>query len=187
MADERRRARDDRESVTALEVEAQLWLYLGSDFDRHVNLLYSICEQKEFSSVSSEMARCPNCGVYVPVEKAFCPNCSEPMEAEERPNRAHSFSSDNLMATMRDDPEKYRQMAMPPAKKQPGTPAESTKPPAPAPASTNPPVAGLNYPNAASIPPPPAKSGNKNSLIIGISAVVIVVLVLVLLFAFKII
>lgn len=135
------------------------------------------------------MNKCQHCGVFVPAEKAFCPNCSEPMEAEERPNRAHSFSSDNLMATIRDDPEKYRQVLMPPVKQQQQTPpAEAAlKQPAPDPARVAPSIPGFSYPDAASIPPPPAKSGNKSSLILGISAVVIVVLVLVLLFAFKVI
>src|SRR3954471_24287431 len=89
------------------------------------------------------MIKCQNCGTFVPAEKAFCPNCSEPMEMEEKSNRNHSFSSD-MMSTIRDDPEKYREMLKQiksPAKKQPAPP-----PPAP--------------PAQASAPPPPAPLRN---------------------------
>jgi hypothetical protein len=55
------------------------------------------------------MNQCHNCGSYVPVEKAFCPNCSEPIEPEEAPNRATTSSSD-MVSTMRDDPENYREL-----------------------------------------------------------------------------
>ncbi|MDT5060240.1 MAG: Double zinc ribbon [Acidobacteriota bacterium] len=136
-----------------------------------------------------EMNKCQHCGTFVPAEKAFCPNCSEPMEPEETPNRAHSFSNE-MMATIRDDPEKYRQMLAPPVKKQEPKPAESRTPepiPTPAPVQQQPPVAGYNYPQAPPVPLPAAKSSNKGYLIFGISVVVILVLLFVILFAFKVI
>src|SRR3954463_3356931 len=92
------------------------------------------------------MIKCQNCGTFVPAEKAFCPNCSEPMEMEEKSNRNHSFSSD-MMSTIRDDPEKYREMLKQiksPVKKQP--PAAAPPPPAP-PAQVSPPP-----------PPPPVRN-----------------------------
>jgi hypothetical protein len=136
-----------------------------------------------------EMNKCKHCGTFVPAEKAFCPNCSEPMEPEETPNRAHSFSSD-MLATIRDDPEKYRQMLAPPVKKQQPAPAETKTPePAPTPAQVQPPppVVGSNYPQAPPVPLPTAKSNNKGYLIFGIVAVVILILLFVILFALKVI
>jgi hypothetical protein len=140
-------------------------------------------KQKEFLSVP-EMNKCQHCGTFVPAEKAFCPNCSEPMEPEDTSNRAHSFSSD-MLATIRDDPEKYRQMLQPPVKKQQPATAEP-KPPKPAPAPP-PPVVRNNYPQAPPAPLPVAKSSSKSYLVFGISAVVILILIFVLLLAFKVI
>jgi hypothetical protein len=137
----------------------------------------------------SEMNKCQHCGTFVPSEKAFCPNCSEPMEAEDTSHHAHSFSSD-MMSTIRDDPEKYRNLVVPPVKKeqQPATAEAKVPEPAPHPArAEQQPVAGSNYPEAANIPLPPAKSNNRSSLILGISIVVILVLVFVILYAYRII
>src|SRR5947199_10830783 len=108
------------------------------------------------------MIKCQHCGTFVPAEKAFCPNCSEPMEVEEKSNRNHSFSSD-MMSTIRDDPEKYREMLRDltkkkqqqqqqssPAPKQVKTPAAPPPQPPPPPPVANvgrpaaPPVAGYN-------------------------------------------
>jgi predicted nucleic acid-binding Zn ribbon protein len=134
-----------------------------------------------------EMNKCQHCGTFVPAEKAFCPNCSEPMEPEETPNRAHSFSNE-MMATIRDDPEKYRQMLVPPVKKQEPASVESKIPePIATPSQAQQPVAGYNYPQVPPAPLPVAKSSNKNYLIFGISAVVILILLFVILFAFKVI
>jgi hypothetical protein len=139
----------------------------------------------------SEMNKCQHCGTFVAAEKAFCPNCSEPMEAEDTSHRAHSFSSD-MMSTIRDDPEKYRNLLTPPVKKQEQQPAQTeaqTRAPDPNPVRSKPPAAdvGFKYPEAASIPPPPANSNNRSYLILGISIVVILVLLFVILFAYKII
>src|SRR2546423_14603432 len=83
------------------------------------------------------MIKCQHCGTFVPAEKAFCPNCSEPMELEEKSNRNHSFSSD-MMSTIRDDPEKYRELLnMLPGKKK--KPQQTPQPP---PQPTPPPVKG---------------------------------------------
>lgn len=137
----------------------------------------------------SEMNKCQHCGAFVPAEKAFCPNCSEPMEAEDSSHRAHSFSSD-MMATIRDDPEKYRNLMVPPVKKQqqPAPAKEQTPVPDsnPAPVQQQP-IVGFNYPKAANMPLPPAKSPNRSYLILGISIVVILVLLFVILFAYKVI
>src|SRR5947209_12982332 len=101
------------------------------------------------------MIKCQHCGTFVPAEKAFCPNCSEPMEVEEGPNRAHSFSAD-MMSTIRDDPEKYKELVLkPPAKKQPA-------PPPPPPQSTNvqPPAPAVNTQQPVAAPPPPVAGYN---------------------------
>jgi hypothetical protein len=136
------------------------------------------------------MNKCQHCGAFVPAEKAFCPNCSEPMEAEDTSHRAHSFSSD-MMATIRDDPEKYSNLLVPPVKKQQQSAQAEVKTPAP---DSNParehqqqPIIGSKYPEAANIPLPPAKSNNRSYLLLGISIVVILVLLFVILFAYKII
>jgi hypothetical protein len=112
------------------------------------------------------------------------------MEAEDSSHRAHSFSSD-MMATIRDDPEKYRHLVVPPVKKEQQQPAPA-EPQTPAPdsnpARAQPPtVVGFNYPQAANIPSPPAKSNNRSYLILGISVVVILILLFVILFAYKVI
>jgi hypothetical protein len=130
------------------------------------------------------MNKCQHCGTFVPAEKAFCPNCSEPMETEDTSNRAHSFSSD-MMATIRDDPEKYRNLVVPPVKKpQQPAPAEAQTPdPAPNPSRAQ----AINYPEAPRVPLPPAKSNNKSYLVFGVGIVIILVLLFVILFAYKII
>lgn len=132
----------------------------------------------------SEMNKCRHCGAFVPVEKAFCPNCSEPMEPEEAPNRPASFSSD-MMATMRDDPEQYREVLDTLKKKKAADAAAAAEapPPAPAPAPTS--AASYSAPQAAPYVAPPAK--NKSSVVLIISVVSILVLVVVLLLVFKVI
>ena len=156
----------------------------------------------------SQVIKCQNCGTYVPAEKAFCPNCSEPMEMEQKSDRSHSFSSD-MMSTIRDDPEKYREMLLKtPAKKQqqqqPPQPQQQQQPaaPAPPPVQVNtPPVTDRNVgrpaaatTTAAAAPAVPtaapalvAQTGGKRNLILGISAVALLAIVIVLLFVFKVI
>lgn len=145
----------------------------------------------------SQMIRCQHCGAFVPAEKAFCPNCSEPMEVEEKSNRSNSFSSD-MMSTIRDDPEKYKEMlreiAAKKKQKQQTPPAQgSTVQPPPVrnaeqlqqqqqPVAQ--PVAGYNQWQA---PPPVPQTNSKRNLILGISIVAIVAIVVVLLFVFKVI
>ncbi|HYG79059.1 MAG TPA: zinc ribbon domain-containing protein [Pyrinomonadaceae bacterium] len=153
----------------------------------------------------TETNKCGNCGAVVPAEKAFCPNCSEPMEPEEAPDRAAAMSSE-MMSTIRDDPESYKELLerlkkdRAAAKQNPSGPVQATpQPPAPAAA---PPVAppaspaqGYNYPPAApgypaqnypapNYPAPPAKGGGRY-VVLGIVAAV--VLIIILLFAFKVI
>jgi hypothetical protein len=128
------------------------------------------------------MNKCRHCGAFVPVEKAFCPNCSEPIEPEEAPNRAKSSSSD-MMATLRDDPENYRELLLSLKKKPAAEPAEAPSPD-PKPARSAPSVVGLSSSQTA--PPAPAKS-NKRNLVFIIGAVSILILLFVLLRAFKII
>ncbi len=146
----------------------------------------------------------------VPAEKAFCPNCSEPMEAEEAPDRADSMSSD-MMSTVRDDPESYKELldrlkatraaakkqAQAPGPAQPAPQAPQPAPQAPQPAPPVTPEAtppgGYNYqppaayyypPAAPAYPAPPAKGG-RLALVLGLAAAIL--LIVVLLFVFKVI
>jgi len=127
------------------------------------------------------------------------------MEVEEKSNRNHSFSSD-MMSTIRDDPEKYREMLRDltkkkqqqqqqssPAPKQVSTPAAAAPPPPPPPPPAPvanvgrpaaPPVAGYNQWQAA---PPAPQSNSKRNLILGISIVALVAIIVALLFVFKVI
>lgn len=140
----------------------------------------------------TETTKCTNCGAMVPAEKAFCPNCSEPMEAEEAPNRADSMSSD-MISTVRDDPESYKEL-LDKLKADRAAARQQAQAPGPAqPAPQAPPPAGYNYqqpaphnypPAAPAYPAPPAKGG-RLGLVIGLAAVIL--LVVVLLFVFKVI
>jgi hypothetical protein len=150
----------------------------------------------------NETNKCGNCGAIVPAEKAFCPNCSEPMEPEEAPNRAASMSSE-MMSTVRDDPESYKELLDRLKKDRaaarqnssgpnPVTPqAPQAAPPAPPPAAppvapAAPPAAAYNYPPAAPYyGAPPAKS-SKPYVVLGV-VVAAIILVVILLFAFKLI
>jgi len=141
------------------------------------------------------MIQCQHCGAFVPAEKAFCPNCSEPMEVEEKSNRSHSFSSD-MMSTIRDDPEKYREMLRDVAAKkqqqQSPPPAQgqvNTPPPVSAPQPATPPrPSPTAYNQWQAAPPVPApQSNSKRNLILGISVVAIAAIVIALLFVFKVI
>jgi len=150
----------------------------------------------------TETNKCGNCGALVPAEKAFCPNCSEPMEPEEAPNRAASLSSE-MMSTVRDDPESYKELLdrlkkdRAAAKKNPSGPVQATPQPPPTAAPPAAPPAGYNYPPAApgyapqnyppaqNYPAPPAKGG-KPYVVLGI-VVAALILVVILLFAFKLI
>ena len=134
------------------------------------------------------------------------------MEPEEAPNRAASMSSE-MMSTVRDDPESYKELLdrlkkdRAAAKKNPSGPVQAT-PQAPQPAPTAPPVAqpvapptppaaGYNYPPAApgyapqNYPPAqnypaPSAKGGKPYVILGI-VVAAIILIVILLFAFKLI
>jgi hypothetical protein len=128
------------------------------------------------------MNKCQRCGAFVPVEKAFCPNCSEPMEPEEAPNRADTFSSE-MMSTIRDDPEGYRDL-LAQLKNNPPAAEEGKATPDPAPVA--PPVTGYNFPGVAPGIAPPAKS-NKPYLVLAISGALLLIIVFVILFALKLI
>ena len=159
----------------------------------------------------TETTKCTNCGAIVPAEKAFCPNCSEPMEPEEAPDRDASMSSE-MMSTVRDDPESYKELlerlkqsraaakqeAQAPGRAQaapqapPQVPQAAEPAPPPAPAAAQPP-AGYNYqpPAQYNYPPaapgygaPPAKGG-RLALVLGLVAAAL--LIIVLLFVFKVI
>jgi hypothetical protein len=129
------------------------------------------------------------------------------MEPEEAPNRAASMSSE-MMSTVRDDPESYRELLdrlkkdRAAAKQNASGPVQATPEPQPpvAPPAAQPvaqPAAGYNYPPAApgqaaqnyspapNHPAPRAKGG-KPYLLLGI-VVVVIILVVILLFAFKLI
>jgi hypothetical protein len=125
------------------------------------------------------MNKCRHCGVFVPVEKAFCPNCSEPMEPEEAPNRAASSTSD-MMSTMRDDPEQYREILQM-LKKKPAAGAVEAPSSTPDPARAAPSVAAYNTPQVAPYIAPPAKNNKRNLvLIIGTLSVLILLFILLL-------
>jgi hypothetical protein len=131
------------------------------------------------------MNKCHHCGTFVPVEKAFCPNCSEPMEPEEAPNRATTSSSD-MMATMRDDPEHYKELMLD-LKKKPATEASSTAPEAQMPKAvpeSPPAVAQSTMSSAASLPP---ATGSKGGLILVIGVIAVLILIFVMLMVLKII
>lgn len=109
------------------------------------------------------------------------------MEPEERPNRAHSFSSD-MLATIRDDPEKYKEMLRPKTQKkaQPAPPPQtpSANPGVP---RVEPPVTSYNAPQVAPMPAPPVARSNKAPLFLGIGAVLLLALIVLLLIVFKVI
>jgi hypothetical protein len=129
------------------------------------------------------MNKCRHCGAFVPVEKAFCPNCSEPMEPEEAPNRASSSTSD-MMSTLRDDPEQYREILQM-LKKKPAAGAVEAPSSTPDPARAAPSaVAAYNTPQVAPNIAPPAKNKGNRALIIGTLSVL--VLLVILLFILKV-
>lgn len=130
----------------------------------------------------SEMNKCRHCGAFVPFEKAFCPNCSEPIEPEEAPNRAATSSSD-MMSTMRDDPENYREMLADLKKKRA---AAKTEPAQPTTAQTTASVVGYSVPQVAPEQMPQAKS-NKRTLGFIIGAISFLILLFVILLIFKLI
>jgi predicted nucleic acid-binding Zn ribbon protein len=137
---------------------------------------------KEFLSLN-KMNKCRHCGTYVPSEKAFCPNCSEPIEPEEAPNRAASSSTD-MMATMRDDPEHYKELLLSLKKKKSAEAVAETSEASPASAPA--PFVGYSVPQSTSDPRPPAP-GNKRNLVFIIGGVAFLILLFVILLAFKLI
>ena len=129
----------------------------------------------------TEMNKCQHCGTFVPVEKAFCPNCSEPIEPEEAPNRATSSSSD-MMATMRDDPDNYKELLLSLKKGQQVNVGADIPIQSPPPAT---PVFESRIPPR--VPETFKPEGNKRNVTIVLSIVSLLILVLVLLLVFKII
>jgi hypothetical protein len=129
----------------------------------------------------TQMNKCRHCGVFVPIEKAFCPNCSEPIEPEEAPNRATTSSSD-MMATLRDDPDNYKDLL---SLKKSITSSAQRETPAPGPVPTAQSVAGHSFPDVSREIAPPVKGSNRN-LVLGIVAVSILILILVILLALKV-
>jgi hypothetical protein len=120
------------------------------------------------------------------------------MEVEEKSTRKNSFSSD-MMSTIRDDPEKYREMLRDISKKKqqqsqtpPQTPpAQGHTPPPPVKSAEQRPTAPAAQPatgyRQGQAPPPVPPANSKRNLILGISVVVIVAIVVALLFIFKVI
>ena len=131
----------------------------------------------------TEMNKCRHCGNFVPIEKAFCPNCSEPIEPEEAPNRARSASSD-MMATMRDDPESYRELLA--LKNQLKTAQQETSSSDSVPVNLEASVSGYSLPQMAPAISPPAKN-NKRNLVLIIGTVFILILLFALLLVSKVI
>jgi len=139
----------------------------------------------------SEMNKCRHCGSFVPIEKAFCPNCSEPIEPEEAPHRAATTSSD-MLSTMRDDPEHYKDLLQELKKKKSPTPPTSTvveaqpteadragSAPAPPEPTQN---AGYSVPQMAAPVPPVKGRGGNLFVMIAIFAVLILLFILLMVF-----
>jgi uncharacterized Zn finger protein (UPF0148 family) len=129
------------------------------------------------------MNKCRHCGTFVPVEKAFCPNCSEPIEPEEAPNRA-ATSTDDMMATMRDDPEEYKELLLALKKKKPAEAVAETSEASPA--SLNATIVGYSAAQSINDSMPPA-SNNKRTLAFIIGVVSLLIILFVILLAFKLI
>jgi hypothetical protein len=127
------------------------------------------------------MNKCRNCGILVPIEKAFCPNCSEPIEPEEAANRADTYSSD-MIATLRDDPENYQELLAP---EKPTVGAQANSPES-SPLRSAPSVDGYSMPEITPDAIPPAKS-KKSNLVLIIGAVSSLVLLFVILMVLKVI
>jgi hypothetical protein len=106
------------------------------------------------------------------------------MEPEETPER-ETYISGEMMATIRDDPEKYRQM-MPPMKP-PTANTEAKSPAVAAAAPRAPSVAGYSIPQAAPNVPPPTQSTGTRSIIVGIGVVTFLILLFVILWILKVI
>ena len=126
------------------------------------------------------------------------------MEPEEAPNRAASMSSE-MMSTIRDDPESYKELlerlkkdraaakqnTSGPVQATPPSPQAASPTPPPAAQPVAPPAAGYNYQPptpgyaAPNYPAPPAKSG-KPYVVLGV-VIAAIILVVILLFAFKVI
>ena len=140
-------------------------------------LLFSTMSRGVFELIQTN--KCQHCGSLVPAEKAFCPNCSEPMEPEEKPAR-ETFVSGEMMSTIRDDPENYRQMLMPPVK--PPTANTEAKPPVAANRASS--VTGYNIPKVAPEVRPPAQT---SYVILGISVVAFLILLFIILWILKVI
>lgn len=130
----------------------------------------------------TDMNQCRHCGAFVPIEKAFCPNCSEPIEPEEAPDRAATSSSD-MMSTLRDDPENYREMLSNLKKQRAAEKAERAELDT---GRTAAPVAGYSVPQVASEQTAPATS-NKRTLGFVIGAISFLILLFVILRIFKLI
>lgn len=133
------------------------------------------------------MNKCRHCGVFVPIEKAFCPNCSEPIEPEEAPNRSTTSSSD-MMSTLRDDPESYKDLLQAlKKKKSPALTTEEAQTPEADTFSTTPPPQNFGY-SAPQIADqlPPAKS-NKRGLALIIGTISFLIILFVILMVFKLI
>jgi hypothetical protein len=128
--------------------------------------------------------QCRNCGELVPVEKAFCPNCSEPIEPEEASNRATTSSSD-MMSTLRDDPEHYREL-LADLKRKKNSAAEAPKQPEAEKSSSAESVTGYSVPQVAPGITRPAGS-NKRTLRLIIGAISFLILLFVILLVFKLI
>ena len=133
------------------------------------------------------MNKCRHCGTFVPVEKAFCPNCSEPMEPEDAPNRAASSSSD-MIATLRDDPEHYREVLEKLKQKKAAAEAAATAAPQPPAdqARAAPSVIAFKDPQIAPSALPPPAENNKRTLVLIISVILILVIIVALLLFFKV-
>lgn len=135
------------------------------------------------------MNKCRHCGSFVPIEKAFCPNCSEPIEPEEAPARSTTSSSD-MMSTMRDDTEHYREMVQELKRKPPAAPASDETAAAHSLSAATPPPQPIQVAaNSAmqDVTPLPSVKGSKRGLALVIGMISFLVIVFVILLVFKLI
>lgn len=104
------------------------------------------------------------------------------MEPEEKPAR-ETFISGEMMSTIRDDTENYRQVLMPPVK----PPTANAGSPAPVAANRAASVTGYNIPKPAPHVSSAAQSTGLRYVIIGISVVALLILIFIILLVLKVI
>jgi hypothetical protein len=104
------------------------------------------------------------------------------MEPEETPAR-ETYISGEMMATIRDDPEQYRQMLMPPVK----PPTANAEAPPPVAANRAASVTGYNMPKVEPEARPQTHSIGTRHVILGIGIAAFLILLFIILLVLKVI